>query len=248
MSVADDDWERHAEWWREEFCEGADAEYEQQILPLALAHTAGAERVLDVGAGEGQLTRRLAAAGTRTAVGIDPSVAQLLNAGAHRSPAVFVRGAGERLPFRSASFDAVVCCLVIEHAEDPDALLGEVARVLEPGGRFVLLINHPMFQGTGSGFVDDQILDERYWRVGPYLHESEAVEEVAPGVHLAFKHRPLSRYINPLCDAGMALVHLDEPDPLAEFLAGSVDPALEAAIPRLLVLTLVKLAQPDMGG
>jgi ubiquinone/menaquinone biosynthesis C-methylase UbiE len=60
---------------------------------------------------------------------------------------------------------------VIEHSSDPDALLAEAVRVLAVGGRFVLLVNHPMFQGTGSGFVDDQIMGEHYWRVGPYLRE-----------------------------------------------------------------------------
>ena len=42
-----DRWEQHAGWWQREFTDGADAEYEEQILPLADRHLAGATRVLD---------------------------------------------------------------------------------------------------------------------------------------------------------------------------------------------------------
>ncbi len=180
-------------------------------------------------------------------VGLEPSVAQLAaaaeaalgrdGAGRQARPR-YVRGVGERLPFRDGAFDGVVCCLVIEHALDPDAVLAEAVRVLAVGGRFILLVNHPMFQGTGSGFVDDQILGEHYWRVGPYLHEDVVFEEVDPGVRLPFAHRPLSRYVNPVTALGCVLTRLEEPEPPLAFLEGSVDLELESAIPRLAAVAI----------
>src|SRR5680860_450004 len=80
MTDAGDPWERHAAWWQEQFTDGADPEYTEQILPLAAEHLAGAERVLDIGAGEGQLARVAAEQGASLVVGIDPSVAQLATA------------------------------------------------------------------------------------------------------------------------------------------------------------------------
>jgi SAM-dependent methyltransferase len=256
MTADTDPWERHANWWRETFTNGADLEYELQILPLAASHLEGARRVLDLGSGEGHLTRRVARRGERPeiVVGLEPSVAQLANAVAEEATASrkggprYVRGAGERLPFRDGAFDGVVCCLVIEHALDPDALLAEAVRVLAAGGRFILLVNHPMFQGTGSGFVDDQILGEHYWRVGPYLREEVVEEEVDPGVRLAFAHRPLSRYVNPVTALGCVLTRLEEPEPPLAFLEGSVDLELELAIPRLLLLRFERLGDVGMGG
>ncbi|MGA3215800.1 MAG: class I SAM-dependent methyltransferase [Acidimicrobiales bacterium] len=258
MSASGDPWERHATWWRETFTNGADLEYELQILPLAISHLEGARRVLDLGSGEGHLSRLVARQHeTREiVVGLEPAVAQLAaaaeaalgrdGAGRQARPR-YVRGVGERLPFRDGAFDGVVCCLVIEHALDPDAVLAEAVRVLAVGGRFILLVNHPMFQGTGSGFVDDQILGEHYWRVGPYLHEDVVFEEVDPGVRLRFAHRPLSRYVNPVTALGCVLTRLEEPEPPLAFLEGSVDLELESSIPRLLLLRFERLRDEQMG-
>jgi SAM-dependent methyltransferase len=254
-------WDELAEWWRTTFTNGADVEYDRQILPLAATHLAGCRRILDLGCGEGQLARRLAEGGgsagpgasgdaaaeggdgsfgglhvPELVVGLDPYRRQLENALRLDGGVVLVQGAGECLPFPAATFDAVVCCLVIEHAADPDKLLTEVARVVAPGGRFLLLVNHPVIQGPGSGFVDDRLLEERYWRIGPYLPETVSIEEVDPGVRVAFAHRPLSRYVNPLTDRGLVLTRLEEPAPPLEFLDGSIDIELELAMPRLCLM------------
>jgi len=242
--LTDDPWETHASWWRSTFTGGADPEYELQILPLLAEHLAQYETVLDLGTGEGQLARRLVSSGPppRLVVGVDPSRAQLSNAiGAGAGP-LYVLAAGESLPFRDGAFEAVACCLVIEHATDPDRVLSEAVRVLAPGGRFVLLVNHPSFQGPGSGLVDDQILKETYWRVGPYLKEQVALEDVGEGVRLRFAHRPLGRYVNPLVELGLALTRLEEPSPPEAFLEESIDIELEAAIPRLAMLRFDRVA------
>ena len=69
--------------------------------------------------------------------------------------------------------------------------------------------NHP-----GSGWIDDQILGEQYWRVGAYLREDRAFDEVAPGVDLLFIHRPLSAYIHAMGTAGLLIEDMEEPAPL----------------------------------
>ena len=69
-------------------------------------------------------------------------------------------------PSPTPSFDAVVMCLVIEHLDPFEPAIEEMARVLGPGGRCLLLLNHPLLQAPGSGWIDDHILEEQYWRVG----------------------------------------------------------------------------------
>ncbi|MGH9292526.1 MAG: class I SAM-dependent methyltransferase [Acidimicrobiales bacterium] len=231
-------WDELAPWWRATFAGGADLEYERQILPLCAGQLRGCRRILDLGTGEGQLARLLASNGGEACVvvGVDTSPAQLEGAAEQGGSPRYVRAAGEALPFEGGAFEGVVCCLVVEHVDDADLVLSEAARVLAPGGRFVLVVNHPAVQGPGSGLVDDAVTDERYWRVGPYLKEVSVVEEVDPGVRVRFRHRPLSRYVNPLCEQGLVLTRIEEPAPPLEFLAGSVDLDLEASMPRLCLL------------
>jgi SAM-dependent methyltransferase len=233
-------WDEHAEWWRRTFTKGADPEYDGEIIPIVVRELAGCRRILDIGCGEGQVARALAQAATGerpSVVGLDPSLLQIQNALVEPSQGVtYLQGGGERLPFPDGVFDAAFCCLSIEHADDPDAVLAEAARVLAPGGRFLLLINHPIHQGPDSGFIDDRILGERYWRVGPYLRESVIVEEVDADVSIPFSHRPLHRYINPLAALDVVMTAMFEPPPIPEFLEGSIEPEFEAWIPRLLAM------------
>ncbi len=232
-------WETHADWWIDGFTAGADPEYEEQILPLASAELDGFATVLDIGCGDGQISRMLAAGGT-TVVGIDPTWNQIAVAQQRGGGAGYVRAAADRLPFVDAHFDAAVACLVFEHIDAVDAAIAEVARVVKPGGRFAFFLNHPLLQTPGSGWIDDQILDppEQYWRIGPYLTEAETIEEVELGVHIRFIHRPLSRYVNTLADHGLMLERMVEPAPPPGFVERAPEYPDAATIPRLLYLRL----------
>jgi len=234
-------WERHADWWQREFTDGADAEYEEQIIPLAVDLLAGRDRVLDMGTGEGQIARRLIAAGGGDAdvvIGVDPTAAQTVEAATRSTGPAYARAGAADLPFVDDCFDGALACLVFEHIEAMDDAMAEAARVLRPGGRFVLMLNHPLLQTPGAGWIDDQWLDppERYWRIGPYLQESETVEEVQKDVFIPFVHRPLGRYVNAMLDAGLVLRRMIEPSPPEGFLARNETYREAAAIPRLLVL------------
>lgn len=95
-------------------------------------------RVLDLGCGKGRFGRVLASRGARV-VGLDLSSAMLAEAA--RLGLACVLGSARRLPFRASSFDAAIAVEVLEHLE-PRAVaeaLGELRRVLSPGGRLVLV-------------------------------------------------------------------------------------------------------------
>lgn len=236
MTPPTDPWEEHAAWWQDGFTEGADPEYVEQILPLVAAHLAGAAAVLDVGTGEGQVARLAVAGGAARVVGVDPSWAQLQVALARAGGPCYARAGAASLPFGDAGFDAVVACLVFEHIAGMDEAIAEVGRVLRPGGRFLLFLNHPLLQVPGSGWIDDQILGEQYWRIGPYLVEDTSMEEVEKGVLLPFVHRPLSRYVNAMAEAGLFVRRMEEPAPPPGFLARAEEYREAASIPRLLFL------------
>jgi SAM-dependent methyltransferase len=234
-------WEQHAGWWQREFSGGADPEYEEQILPLIARHLQGARRVLDIGCGEGQVARRIARPGVEV-VGLDPTQSQISVARDRAGGPRYTRARGEALPCRSAVFDAVVLCLALEHVDAFETALREVARVLEPRGRFVLLLCHPLLQAPGSGWIDDQIIGEHYWRIGAYLPDDTVVDNIAPGVDLVFIHRPLSRYVHAMGEAGLLIDDMEEPSPPTRFLADTWGYAEAATIPRVLLLSARRLA------
>ena len=235
-------WESVAAWWQSGFTAGADAEYEEQILPIAAAHLADARRVLDVGTGEGQVARLASRLGADVVVGVDPAWAQLGEAVHRAGGPRYARAEAGVLPFPAGRFDAVVVCLVFEHIDDADGAIAEVARVLARRGRFLLFLNHPLLQTPGSGWIDDHILDEQYWRIGPYLREDTSVEEVDKGVFIPFVHRPLSRYVNAMAGAGLLVHRMEEPAPPPGFLARAEEYQAAASIPRLLFMLARKVS------
>jgi SAM-dependent methyltransferase len=107
--------------------------------------TAGApQRVLDVACGFGGQVELLRG-GAREAWGLDASLALLRHCRTRfaADPAVpLVAAAAEALPFRSGSFDRIVCQGSLDHFARPRAFLREAARVLQPDGRLVIGISN----------------------------------------------------------------------------------------------------------
>ncbi|MCH9834911.1 methyltransferase domain-containing protein, partial [bacterium] len=91
-------WETHADWWIAGFTDGADAEYVEQIMPLAAAELDGARRVLDIGCGDGQISR-LAASQGADVVGIDPTWNCVRVAADRGGGAGYARAGAAALPF-----------------------------------------------------------------------------------------------------------------------------------------------------
>jgi demethylmenaquinone methyltransferase/2-methoxy-6-polyprenyl-1,4-benzoquinol methylase len=107
---------------------------------LLRAGLAPGMRVLDVATGTGLVAREaLATVGPEgSVIGLDPSAGML--AEAHRQlPMTLVRGRGEKLPLRDASFDFVSMGFALRHVTDLDALFCEFRRVLKPGGAVCIL-------------------------------------------------------------------------------------------------------------
>jgi trans-aconitate methyltransferase len=91
------------------------------------------ERILDLGCGDGFLTRRIAESGA-TLVGVDSSP-QMIAAAQKQGVDARLAG-GEALPF-DQEFDAVFSNAALHWMKDQDAVLKGVFRALKPGGRFV---------------------------------------------------------------------------------------------------------------
>ena len=107
--------------------------------PVFEAAASRAREVLEIGVGTGLNLPYYPAGMTVTAIDPDP---RMLRRTADKGGAARIqvaRAAAEALPFADGSFDTVVATLVFCSVRDPRAAMGEVFRVLRPGGVFLLL-------------------------------------------------------------------------------------------------------------
>ncbi|MFJ4689188.1 class I SAM-dependent methyltransferase [Streptomyces sp. NPDC088789] len=124
-----DDWEgtpwmAHAEAW---------------IVPWMVGHVRGGIAV-DLGTGTGRIAQALAETGSVEVIAVDRSrlMLQATLAKTKGLPVLALRADAADLPILDATVDAVTCSGVLHHIEDPRRAINEVARVLRPGGLFVI--------------------------------------------------------------------------------------------------------------
>jgi SAM-dependent methyltransferase len=122
--------ERYETHHRERRDEG-DFVFVPERIPFFQAAIGREKRVLDLGCRSGALTRHLLEG--NEVVGLDVDQVALAKAEAVGIQPV-AANVEEPLPFEDASFDAVVAGELLEHLRFPDAVVGEIRRVLRPGG------------------------------------------------------------------------------------------------------------------
>ena len=126
--------------------QGLVARFRERLVERAAAGSPGS--VLEVGCGQGWLTRQLLEAlPDARVVGLDIREDAIAFARELVPGAEFLVATGEQLPFGDASFDLVVCSEVLEHVDDPRVVLDEIRRVWR--GHAVISVPHePWFWGA----------------------------------------------------------------------------------------------------
>ncbi|WP_245884834.1 bifunctional demethylmenaquinone methyltransferase/2-methoxy-6-polyprenyl-1,4-benzoquinol methylase UbiE [Glaciihabitans tibetensis] len=102
----------------------------------AVAPQAG-ERILDIAAGTGTSSAALARSGARV-VAVDFSAGMIAEGRKRHTNIEFIEADAEKLPFGDDEFDAVTISFGLRNVNNPKAALGEMYRVLKPGGRLVI--------------------------------------------------------------------------------------------------------------
>jgi ubiquinone/menaquinone biosynthesis C-methylase UbiE len=185
----------HSEPWQ---LEGSAVElYERYLVPaitalwaadlVGRAAPAPGERVLDVACGTG-IVARLAAKrmGVGHLVGLDLNPGMLAVArsvsGGHHPLIEWQQGSALELPFRDGSFDVVLCQLGLQFFPDRAAALGEMLRVLIPGGRLALSV-YSAIERTPVALALAEALDRHLGQGASAVKRSEHVLADAVELH-----------------------------------------------------------------
>jgi len=149
LAAAIDPWLQHMTWrrdfvsWRERRLSQEHHQAERIAQIERHAGSLAGVRLLDLGAGMGGFAVAAALHGAQVTVS-EYNLAYCritqLRADRYGLSVPILNGAGEHLPFMTAQYDVVVCWDVIEHVQDPAAVLAEIGRVLRPGGQLFLTV------------------------------------------------------------------------------------------------------------
>lgn len=168
-------------------------------------------RTLDIGCGEGRLSRDLKAL-RHSVVALDGSPS-LVAAAREADPEIeTILGDAAHLPWPDEFADLAIAFMCLQDVEDAAGAIAEAARVLEPGGRFCMAIVHPL--NSAARFEGDGV-DSPFVIRGTYLGRFRFADEVErDGLEMTFEseHRPIQWYFGALESAGFLVERLREPD------------------------------------
>jgi len=228
-------WEQNAEAWTRWLDKGRDAWRTHLIVPT-LSNALGSVRgkdVLDAGCGDGYFSRILAKRGARV-TGVD--AAKKLIQIARTKERAHPLGIEYRIADISHAgslgrgrYDIVFACQVLMALPNSATAIRELARLLKPHGRLVIVINHPCFLLPDSG---DYYTRRTIWM--KFFNEQL--------VETAYYHRPLEDYVRALARAGLVITNLLAPRATRE--ASRQNEELRITRKAALVLFLVATAPP----
>ncbi|GIJ46239.1 methyltransferase [Virgisporangium aliadipatigenens] len=177
------------------------AHYERPAM-IDLAGDVNGRRILDAGCGSGPLFAALRAKGAVMA-GFDasPAMVELARRRLGADADLRVADLSGPLPYADDTFDDAVASLVLHYLRDWTAPLAELRRVLKPGGRLILSVNHPTVYKVFNPDAD-------YFAVAQH---SDELTLNGRNIVLTYWHRPLHAMTDAFAEAGFRIAVVSEP-------------------------------------
>jgi trans-aconitate methyltransferase len=192
--------------------------YTQVIVPtvkkLVKSLSKTNDFVLDIGCGEGYLTRLIASQKRKT-YGCDLSPEMIAAAKKQNSKITYWVQDIEKKnsnPKNSPRFKLIISNLVFTYLKNIDIALKNASQYLGTNGYLVIIIPHPCFyhQENYRWFMEE---NNKPYQVGKYLEEKTYIKEIANGVKTHYIHRTLQSYVDIFVKNKFNLVSLLEPQP-----------------------------------
>jgi 2-polyprenyl-3-methyl-5-hydroxy-6-metoxy-1,4-benzoquinol methylase len=242
-------WNANAEFWLRIIREHRDryrTELTNSAVLDAIGDVTGLD-VLDAGCGEGYMARELASRGAHHVNGIDTS-GELVKAAeaAMVSGTSFSEASVADLPFAAESFNVVLANHLLNDLPDIAGPIGEFARVLRPGGRFIALMLHPCFyEHRAERTPGSQMLSASEYFTRRAIGQPFEVDGLTSPAASTSWVRPIESYTEALADSGLVITRLTEPHPSERQLASSQWWQENFPRPLFLLITALKLPGRD---
>ncbi|MBF6290026.1 class I SAM-dependent methyltransferase [Nocardia cyriacigeorgica] len=228
------------------YAEGYTAETENNLINgyyarpaiIALAGDVAGRQILDAGCGSGPIFAALRDRGA-IVTGFDASakMVELARRRLGADAALHVADIAGPLPFPDGASDDAIASLVLHYLKDWTAPLAELRRVLKPGGRLIVAINHPFVFKLGHPDAD-------YFAT--VKHSEEYTFDGQKAV-LTYWHRPLHAMTDAFTAAGFCTAVVSEPPPAPEareLFADVVPRASSGRFPSYLFFVLEATNEP----
>jgi ubiquinone/menaquinone biosynthesis C-methylase UbiE len=247
-------WEALSDWYDKKQGDSGDLWHRALIDPvlIRLVGDVSEKKILDLGCGNGYLSRKFAKVGAQVTA-IDSSSSMVANARNHDPNnelkiTYSVTGADHLGALEKEIFDVVFANMTLMDIENAEGAINEVSRVLKKNGRFVASISHPCFDnGKSSGWILEKtylqtIVSRKItaYRKLAFEEYPWRISEKERGWTRGY-HRPLNWYGKIMKKAGLAITALEEPEPTAEFLQNEQEGTWFLEVPLHLVFEALKL-------
>jgi ubiquinone/menaquinone biosynthesis C-methylase UbiE len=204
-------WEKHSEdWVRWARAPGHDTYWRFHRDLFLSSLPAPGRLTLDVGCGEGRVTRDLRTLGHHV-VGIDPAPSMIAAAREADPAGEYLEASAAAMPFEDGIADLAIAFMSLMDMDDMPGAVREIGRVLDAGGRFVAAVVHPI--NSAGQFVPREGDDDAPFVIESYLDSrrySDFLER--DGFEMTFEsiHFTLEDYSRALEDGGFVIEHLEE--------------------------------------
>ncbi|MBB64599.1 MAG: SAM-dependent methyltransferase [Waddliaceae bacterium] len=219
-SAAPSSWEKVGKWYHE--LVGKDGHYYHKaiILPSMLRlldiKNPREAQLVDIGCGQGILSRILPKGVRYTGVDASQTLLKQARKAAHPSCEFVLADATKEFPLKEEGFSHGAFILSLQNMADPEAALRNASKLLAPGGRLVLILNHPCFRIPRQSSWNIDLENKQQSRdIKRYMSSLEIPMQANPSkgkksVTTYSYHYPLSRIVTALSQAGLLVAEMEE--------------------------------------
>jgi ubiquinone/menaquinone biosynthesis C-methylase UbiE len=204
-------WERHSgDWVRWARAPDHDSYWRFHREPFLSSLPAPGRLTVDVGCGEGRVTRDLRARGHRV-VGIDVSPSMIAAAREADPAGEYVESDAASMPLEDGVADLAIAFMTLMDMDDMPGAVREIGRVLEPGGTFVGAVVHPI--NSAGEFVPRDGDENALYRIESYLDRrrySDTLDKQGYVMTFESMHFTLEDYSRALEAGGFAFEQVRE--------------------------------------